>query len=244
MYSSSFDADHFAEINGTNLGFHLNDMLVGDYLFEQVVIKKEYLPKEITFTNLANIVDIGANVGLFSCLMSAMFPDSKIFAFEPALSNIARMQEHLALNKIENVTLYPFALGSTNENRELFLPHDEGAYSLFESNASLYTRGKGYTGKSYSVVVRNAREALLESGIETIDFLKIDCEGAELEILEAITPQLKNTKRIAIEWHPNVNIEFIESILHQNSFRYFRKFERFKNGDPSLSMGTLFGSKA
>jgi FkbM family methyltransferase len=244
MDKNSFHPDHFIKVNGKDLSFQLSDMLVGHYLFEQVILKKEYLPEEIIFSEIENIVDIGANVGLFSCLMARLFPKSRIFSFEPAESNILKLKQHLSFNEINNIIIIPLALGVANEVRELFLPHDEGAYSLFKSNASLYTRGNGFTGGSCKVEVRNALEAILELGIMKIDFLKIDCEGAELEILSTIKPLLGSVKRVAIEWHPNVNVKELEIILAEHHFNFFRKYERFKNNDPSLSMGTLFGSKA
>jgi FkbM family methyltransferase len=243
MKKSGIAFDHSAEINGKNLKFNLNDMLVGDYLFQQVVLKQEYYPDEIDYSGIKNVVDIGANVGLFSLLTSALFPESKIYSFEPAAANIRKFEFHLSINSCDQIKIFPFGLGANNQKRQLFMPHDEGAYSLYESNAALYTRGDGYKGNKELVEIRHASEAIDELNLGIIDYLKIDCEGAELEILSTLDGQLSKVRYMAIEWHPNVSVLEIERVLSKNNFSYFRKFERFKNNDTNLSMGTMFAFK-
>ena len=245
MPKNKFIIDHTWETNGRFLNFSLNDMLVGEYLFQEVITKSEYLPKEIKLdeSTTGSILDIGANVGLFSCLVAAIAPNANVFAFEPSKKNYERLKFHVEINKLQNLRIFNYGLGSISSEQKLYTPHDEGAYSLIEENAARYTRGNGYEGKYEIVKIQKLSEFIKKEKLTSIDFLKMDCEGSEESIMTDLIPHLNSINQIAIEWHPNVKKEFLSNILVNSGFDVWVERERFKNNDPVLSMGNLFGRR-
>ena len=117
------------------------------------------------------VYDIGANVGYFS-LMAAVLagPDGKVFAFEPLPRNISYLHKHIKLNKINNIQVIEAAVSQ-----------HEGE-SFFELGAST---AMGHISENGEIKVRMVSlDAMLESGqLPPPDFMKVDVEGAEFDVL-------------------------------------------------------------
>jgi FkbM family methyltransferase len=121
--------------------------------------------------------DVGANLGVFTLLAARQVGlRGRVFAFEPVPANFAALRRNVEANHFDNVTCIPKAVAQNNGISKLFLSQYCGSHSLVGKPAAS-------TGESLDVeVVR------LDSvpGIEQIDLLKIDVEGAELEVLEGL----------------------------------------------------------
>ncbi len=159
--------------------------LIGADNFTERYILRHGKPLEINELELllrsisnkrALVVDIGANVGLYSVLLGmAVGEDSKIVSFEPNSEVRKRLRKNLELNKLKNVTVFPFAVGEKNEESELHIPpRNKGEASLIRrDDASAFE----------NVQVRK----LADFGLSFSDFetsvLKIDVEGHESAVL-------------------------------------------------------------
>jgi FkbM family methyltransferase len=121
------------------------------------------------------IVDIGANVGIISFYFAKRFPNAKIYSYEPHPINYANLIRGIEANGLTNV--FPFnkaVLDNSDSGIEIYLNRENsGASSVFHS-----------TEDSAFVDTITLEEIVAEHQIEKIDFLKIDCEGSEFEILE------------------------------------------------------------
>jgi FkbM family methyltransferase len=234
---------HEFEVNGKILRFKLDDLLVGDYLFEQIIVQNEYFPTFISKECVGNIIDCGANVGLFTCLVAQLNPESIVWSFEPSNSNFKRLKHHIEMNSLTNVKAFNIGLGSTNRLDDLYMPHDEGAYSIFKENASLYTRGDGFTGKKEKIQIKKLSEFISNNSIDNVSYLKIDTEGCELEIIKDLADKFNIIDRIAVEYHPNVAAESLKNILIAAGYSLKYERIRFKNNDSKLPMGNIFGIK-
>jgi FkbM family methyltransferase len=133
---------------------------------------------DIKTMNLPNdpvIVDIGANVGIISFYFAKRFPNAKIYAYEPHPINYANLIRGIEANGLTNV--FPFnkaVLDDSDSEIEIYLNRENsGASSVFYP-----------TEDSAFVDTITLEEIVAEHQIEKIDFLKIDCEGSEFEILE------------------------------------------------------------
>ena len=120
----------------------------------------------------AVVYDIGANVGYYS-LMAAVLTGSEghVYAFEPLPRNLAYLNKHVALNKLEDkITVLDVAVSANN---------GEAAFDLGASTSM------GHLAESGEIKVRQVRlDDLLTSGeIQPPDYMKIDVEGAEAEVL-------------------------------------------------------------
>lgn len=120
----------------------------------------------------AVVYDIGANVGYYS-LMAAVLAGSEghVYAFEPLPRNVEYLKKHVALNKMEDqITVLDIAVSDKN---------GEAAFDLGASTSM------GHLAEAGEIKVRQARlDDLVASGeILPPDYMKIDVEGAEAEVL-------------------------------------------------------------
>lgn len=138
-------------------------------------------------------IDIGAQVGIVSIYLAKRYPFLKIYAFEPVPVNFARLQRNLAANGITSVIAINKAI--TGDGRELKLHGDLAGNS---GGISAFT---GESGPEFIVPSTTLQEVFTENEIRWVTLLKIDCEGAEYEIL---TPNvLRRVKYLRGEFHSN-----------------------------------------
>jgi FkbM family methyltransferase len=115
------------------------------------------------------VYDVGAHYGYYTLLASALAgPAGKVFAFEPSPANIPRLQLHLRVNRCANVTI-----------EEMALSDHEGKARFDNQTGS----GTGHLSPDGMVEVQTATLDALSARLPTPDVLKIDCEGAELQVL-------------------------------------------------------------
>jgi FkbM family methyltransferase len=138
------------------------------------------------------VMDIGANVGAASVFFSLLYPDATIYAFEPG----SRQFRLLKVNTDDrsNVHAHNFGLHSSN----LEVPLYRGTY---DSGMSSVNKSESTRDDSESITLRSVREWLEENSIPRIDVLKIDTEGCEVPILEALGDLLPSVKVIHLEYH-------------------------------------------
>ncbi|MGA2666888.1 MAG: FkbM family methyltransferase [Patescibacteria group bacterium] len=154
------------------------------------------------------VVDIGAHLGAFS--LTAAGQARVVYAFEPVESNYRLLKENLALNHIKNVQAFQLAVSDVAGAVELFFnPRNNGGHSLVLPMNRI----------RMSVESITLEGVFQRCGIETIDFLKMDIEGAEYDILCKSPPELlERISRLALEFHvidegrnENVLRQFLES---------------------------------
>jgi FkbM family methyltransferase len=168
--------------------FHYLDILT---------IKEIFLEDGYKFKNGKNyrtVIDIGANIGAFSIFALLKSPDLKVIAFEPSAKTFRQLRQNIKLNKLDNrVSLINKAVAGKKGKIRLYDAGVSGLRSVYK------TRGEK---KSELVNVITLREIFTSHRITKCDFLKIDCEGAEYEILFSTTQSLfKKIDRISLEFH-------------------------------------------
>jgi FkbM family methyltransferase len=140
-------------------------------------------------------VDVGAHIG-YNTLYAASKVRSRgaVYALEPAPDNRAILESNIAANGLTNVTVLPFAAGADASEREFFL---RGPASAVNS----LTPDSFYAPVTSSIRVRVAPLDALIAGEP--DVVKIDVEGAELDVLAGMRRilQLRGI-RLIVEWHP------------------------------------------
>jgi FkbM family methyltransferase len=156
-------------------------------------------------------VDIGANIGLVTMLLSRLVGDAgNVFAFEPNPPSFKALSAAVARNRATNVELQRCALGSQSEERDLSIPTENaGAASL--SPAASTNRGS-----TTRVSVRTLDEFVAERGISRIQFMKIDVEGFESEVLRGGKRALESIHPEAILFE--MNERFTEPMIKHPVF--------------------------
>ncbi len=138
------------------------------------------------------IIDIGANIGAFACLAARVHPRAQVHAFEPSMTHADLLEENVALNRLTNVILHRAPV--TKDGREVVFT-ELGAGGA--SGIILQEGGRAVPMKSVSL------DGVDFSG-KNFAFFKIDCEGAEGEIIEWIcahSARLPRRLRLACEYH-------------------------------------------
>jgi len=150
------------------------------------------------------VVDIGAHYGYFSIFASKnIAPNSQIFSIEPSKENFNILQQNLVDCKIENVNAFQLAIGGENGILDLFTGRSIN-HSLVEDYALL-----GNEKNPQKVEVKTLEQFINENKIEKIDFLKMDCEGAEYSILfNSSSAVFEKINIISMEFHDMKNANF------------------------------------
>ncbi|HKW61702.1 MAG TPA: FkbM family methyltransferase [Candidatus Acidoferrum sp.] len=115
--------------------------------------------------------DVGANVGFYSLLASALVAPSPVYAFEPLPTNASYLRKHLELNRIRNVELFELAI--SDETRTAFFTTEETR-----------AMGKLEPGGNLSVQTATLDALLREQRLAPPDFIKMDIEGEEYRALQ------------------------------------------------------------
>lgn len=166
----------------------------------------------------SKIIDIGANIGAFSIYAATKYPDSEIFSYEPDPKNYQKLNENIKLNDIQNVIAFNKAVGKINGNVILYSDVN-GNFGTVGS--TLVNKGP----KSIEVECTTLENILKSNGIDTCDFLKMDCEGGEYDILLNSNEHIfKFIKTIVLEYHevPNHKVEELEQFLKDQDFKIMR----------------------
>jgi len=166
------------------------------------------------------VIDVGGHIGLFSIYASQFCTDGKIFSYEPIKENFHLLTKNIELNRLQNV--YPFntAVSKSVDDITIYLNDDEAGHSMFLETAN-YRKAKSTT----------LPEIFSDNNIDKCNFLKLDCEGAEYEIIET-TPSKYFDKidKMIIEYHmADTNPQLLENLKNKLSSLSY-----------SLSSKTLF----
>ncbi|MBI4422437.1 MAG: FkbM family methyltransferase [Elusimicrobia bacterium] len=136
------------------------------------------------------VLDIGGHIGSFA--VYAAQRAARVIVYEPDASSHAQLLKNLAANGLINVTARQEAVAGRSGSRPIYPARLNSAENNFYWG--------GPRGTAVSCVT--LEEAFRAHGLERCDFLKIDCEGAEYEILRAAPADvLARVRRIGIEAH-------------------------------------------
>jgi len=152
---------------------------------------KEYEIEKFDISKKDTVIDIGAHIGLFSLLVSRFCSDGKIFSFEPIQKNFELLTDNLESNKLENIFPFNLAVSKDSSEVKLFLDDDDSAHSIF-----------GKSNNFVSVKSISLQEIFDKNNINLCKILKLDCEGAEYEIINSLPDEyFDKIENIIIEYH-------------------------------------------
>jgi FkbM family methyltransferase len=143
------------------------------------------------------VIDCGANIGVFALYLATKTRNIRIHCFEPSGSTFQQLEVNIKANKLENVaSIYQEGLWPDHTERVLLGYDNSGRRSFYRD------RRERIAGTSEKVKCISLGTAIEKCGRNLIDFLKIDIEGAELEIVEgADSKEWDKVKRVALEYH-------------------------------------------
>lgn len=159
---------------------------------------RQILPK-LSMGSASTFLDVGANSGDYSALLLDSFPQAIIHAFEPH----PRTYQTLKKNMKPNVECHPVALGRENGVFNLYDRggDDGGIRASLAKEALEMVQPKPLT--AYEVTVSTLDEFLQDQNIQHVDFIKIDTEGFEMDVLQGGRGSLAEGKIGAIQFEFN-----------------------------------------
>lgn len=194
-------------------------MEIGDILFPALFGRYGYVDEgpyewgDVRIVPGDVVFDCGANLGVFSLL--AAFRGAEVFAFEPIPDARKILGQTLALNPDlrERVHVVPYALGAKKGEAEFTVLAD----TLVGSSMVL-----PQTGRKVRVPVTTVDTFVEEEGLDTVDFVKADIEGAERQMLAGARETLRRCgPKVAVcTYHLADDPDVITGLLREASSRY------------------------
>lgn len=143
------------------------------------------------------IIDAGAHIGLATLYFKKLYPTATVIAIEPHPKNFELLQRNVLENNLTGVTLVNAALASESGYKQL---HADTEFE-WHSTVSIFPGAWNATQKTEPLLVQ--AEPLQKFLTRRVDLLKMDIEGAEMEVLQAARKQLPQVKKIICEYHPS-----------------------------------------
>ncbi len=207
-YTVEFGAD-------TRTEYHRATSLVG----ERAVV--ESLLRDVRESDI--VYDVGANIGTHTCFVGKRLRSGTVIAFEPMPRNVVRLRHNLSAN----------VPAGRWEVAEFALSNENGSGTLAVESQN-YGEGKHALSADGELEIDVFRgETLVEDGTFPLpDVLKIDVEGAELQVLEGFGERLSDIRAVYAELHHELSADYgtstenIETYLRDHGFEVERLSER------------------
>lgn len=194
-----------------------------------VVFKRQYTPPGFEIGPDDNVVDVGANIGVFSVL-AARSTRGRVLAVEPFPENVAYLRRNLEANGCaDRVDVVPCALAEREGRARLRLAERGVEHRLTAPDEA------ERAGRFLEVETRTLEALARERGLQRIDLLKLDCEGAEGRILASMPEALlASVRRVAMEFHDDASAlrhDQLQALLEAGGLRTELRWDgRSKNG--------------
>mgnify|MGYP001168166751 FL=1 len=182
--------------------------------FENYFLKLNNPDEKFEIKKNNTVIDIGAHIGYFTIYAAKNAYQGIIYSIEPYRESFEILKKNLKLNNLTNVKPFHAAISKATAQVTLYIDkNNQIGNSIFRTDE---------TTESEKVDSFSLGDFVKKNKIEKIDFLKIDCEGAEFEILLNLDKELmKNINRISAEVHENSNTDSIDKLvdfLSKNNF--------------------------
>jgi FkbM family methyltransferase len=143
-------------------------------------------------------IDVGAHEGELTFPFAAADPSLLVYAFEPNLRAASRI-----MGRLRNYVVLPIAIAESDGTAELqlnayeqsssLLPADEAGVKSWRSEQEFKVIG------SVTVPTMRLETFMIGAGIEFIDFLKIDAQGLDLEVVKSAGDRIRDVAKVQLE---------------------------------------------
>ena len=169
---------------------------VDENVAQHILSEEEYNADGYEIGDSDTVIDVGGQIGCFAVYAALRATKGKVFTFEPMSENYQLLTHNVNLNHLGNVvTSRSAVVGGQERTVRLFVTDFTGGHSVKPEYADSLDEYEDVPGMSLEAIFK-------KNSMQKCDFLKLDCEGAEFDIL-LNTPDsvLNRVERIAMEWH-------------------------------------------
>lgn len=191
----SFEGSRYAFIDNFGIFSYYHESWIWDYL---------KLKQGDVF------IDVGANIGKYTILAAKIVKEKgRVIAIEPEPCNYEVLIKNISINKLRNVTAINCAAWDDDCKIKLYIGHDSEGHS-----------GK-ITGHKWIFVKARKLDSLIDKlRLDKVDMIKIDVEGAEVEVLRGLEQTLNNYRpKLVIEVFIK-NLDEVVRLLNKHGYRY------------------------
>jgi FkbM family methyltransferase len=197
-----YGARHVVDLMGSEI--YVLDEVYRERLYDQVA---EFVPGADS-----TVVDVGANVGMFAVCQARR--GAQVYAFEPNPDCYRRLARSVIENGLtDEIRALNYAVGTGIGTATLSVPNNQTALG------SLTIVDAAKTTASATVRITSLDQILPALGVEHVDLLKIDTEGAEVDVLRGACQTLRSTDRIILEYHSDELREQVTALFDDQGFR-------------------------
>jgi FkbM family methyltransferase len=186
------------------------------------------------------VIDIGAHIGLYTIISSKRVgANGKVVAIEADPENFEMLNSNIKLNQLTNVIPLNYAVFSKETKIKLYLPSGESGFTKYNTIMPNWIN----TQEKFVEVNANTLDYLLQLNKirqEEVNWIKIDVEGAEFEVLKGATNVLSKSKDVAIlmELHgpPHIYRPKVEELVNLYNFKIEFEKSYEENGSMHIIM--------
>lgn len=162
------------------------------WIIKETCLDRDYESNATSIQDGWTIIDIGAGLGDFAVSVAYAHPDCRVYAYEPFPESYRLLEENIKLNSVSNVIAAPMAVGARS-----------GEMTLFTMGAAVqHTTTISSLATAIPVQGLCLDDVFAVNALSVCDFLKMDCEGGEFDILfNASAATLKKIRNICLEYH-------------------------------------------
>jgi FkbM family methyltransferase len=212
LFGRAHDPNKPVHILGMKLyAFSLDTLL---FLINEIFLVREY--GFVPDGDAPLILDCGSNIGISILFFKKLLPHARIIGFEPDQKTFELLSRNVAENRLSDVTLHNVAVASRDGEVTFFSNPQIPGFFLMS-----IVKGR-FAGEAHRVPC-----VTLSSFVQKpVDLLKMDIEGAEMDVMRelAASGALKNVKAIVMEYHHHIRPEYrlleMLQLLEENSFGY------------------------
>jgi FkbM family methyltransferase len=223
-------------------GIMLSLPMILDYM---ILVKPDWEKEERKFVTELNLeddddrisIDIGANIGIYTLLLSHLYPKCKVISIEASPTIFEKLKLNCQLNNLlpgSNLVLLNKAVSDK-----------DGTWVEFYEKHSMSTMSKEFLTSISSKIITNKDDELHKEIVRTvtidklaettnineISFLKIDVEGAEVLVLKGAINILteKKVRNMIIEYHSFENYDYAVKLLDEIGYTIINSLQRYNN---------------
>lgn len=205
------------------------------FIYNEIIAKQEYFQQGLTVAKARCVLDVGANIGIFTMAVKLQAPEAAVYAFEPIPETFQVLEQNVRLLGSTDVHLYNLAIGAEDEAEKTFtffanMPGNSTAIPALKTEqkpALEQALGKAaadffYQSETRTAQVRTLSAFIREQGITQVDYLKIDVEGSEISVLHGIeASHWPIFQQVTIETHSAQLHQQVCELLAQAGFEVY-----------------------
>ena len=166
------------------------------------------------------VIDVGANIGIYSIPLAKCHPKLKVIAIEASPDIFARLKSNCELNELSNVTLVNTAISNQDKGITEFYERDSMS-TMFKDFLAEFGINDDNLDKR-QIPTRTLDSIIENMNLNNISLLKLDIEGAEILALRGASNSLgqKKIRNLLIEYHSRTNLEQLTKLMEGYGYKY------------------------